>query len=255
SMDRKSTIVTRLVTAALAMTGACFASAQSQSQIHLDAATKNVGNDPFMTQYARAFYCNLPEDNNGIVIESRGWNNQTGTGANAQYRIPTTQIFDDVWFVGNHYVGQYIIKTADGFVQVDSGNTASEFSLFNFTAMQSLGLSPSYPLKAIFLTHGHGDHDGGALWALQNMGARSFIGSADAGGKSYAPTTINSADLSMRQMSIGGKTFWVLPTPGHTPGSTSAVLEVTDWGTTRRVLINGGQSMTNSIPQGAAYPR
>jgi glyoxylase-like metal-dependent hydrolase (beta-lactamase superfamily II) len=119
--------------------------------------------------------------------------------------------------------------------------------------MQSLGLSASYPLKAIFLTHGHGDHDGGALWALQNMGARSFIGSADAGGKSYAPTTINSADLSMRQMSIGGKTFWVLPTPGHTPGSTSAVLEVTDWGTTRRVLINGGQSMTNSIPQVAQY--
>ena len=57
----------------------------------------------------------------------------------------------------------------------------------------------------------------------------------------------------MRAMSIGGKTFWVLPTPGHTPGATSAVLEVTDWGKTRRVLINGGQSMTNSIPEVAQY--
>jgi glyoxylase-like metal-dependent hydrolase (beta-lactamase superfamily II) len=252
-MDKTRTLVASFVTAALSMTGACLATAQTQTAVHLDAATRNVGNDPFMTQYARAFYCNLPEDNNDIVIEARGWNNQTGTGANAQYRIPTTQIFDDVWFVGNHYVGQYIIKTADGFVQVDSGNTASEFSTFNYPAMQSLGLSPSYPLKAIFLTHGHGDHDGGALWALQNLGARSYIGSADAAGKSYAPITINSADLSMRQMSIGGKTFWVLPTPGHTPGSTSSVLEVTDWGTTRRVLINGGQSMTNSIPQVAQY--
>ena len=119
--------------------------------------------------------------------------------------------------------------------------------------MQSLGLSASYPLKAVFLTHGHGDHDGGAQWLLTNLGARSYLGSADAGGKSYAPTTINSADLSFREMSIGGKTFWVLPTPGHTPGSTSAVLEVSDWGTTRRVLINGGQSMTNSIPQVAQY--
>jgi hypothetical protein len=54
-------------------------------------------------------------------------------------------------------------------------------------------------------------------------------------------------------MSIGGKTFWVLPTPGHTSGSTSAVLEVKDWGRTVRVLINGGQSMTNSIPQVAQY--
>jgi hypothetical protein len=54
-------------------------------------------------------------------------------------------------------------------------------------------------------------------------------------------------------MSIGGKTFWVLPTPGHTPGATSAVLEVTDHGQTKRVLINGGQSMTNSIPEVAQY--
>lgn len=57
----------------------------------------------------------------------------------------------------------------------------------------------------------------------------------------------------MREMPIGGKTFWVLPTPGHTPGSTSAVLEVKDWGQTRRVLINGGQSMTNSVAEVTRY--
>ena len=180
------------------MTCACLATAQTQSDIHLDAATRNVGNDPFMTQYARAFYCNLPEDNNEIVIASRGWNNTTGTGANAQYRIPLTQIFDDVWFIGNHYVGQYLIKTPGGLVQVDAGNNANEVATFNHPAMQSLGLSASYPLKAVFLTHGHGDHDGGAQWLLTNLGARSYLGSADAGGKSYAPTTINSTDLSFR---------------------------------------------------------
>ena len=196
-----------------------LAAAQTQTDLHRDAATRNVGGDPFMTQYARAFYCNLPDDNNQIVIASRGWNNTTGTGANAQYRIPLTQIFDDVWFIGNHYVGQYLIKTPDGLVQVDAGNNASEVAAFNYPAMQSLGLSASYPLKAVFLTHGHGDHDGGAQWLLDNLGARSYLGSADAGGKSYAPMTINSTNLSLRQMSIGGKNFWVLPTPGHTPGS------------------------------------
>ena len=87
-MYSKRTLFTHFVTAAIAMTGACLATAQTQSDIHLDAATRNVGNDPFMTQYARAFYCNLPEDNNEIVIASRAWNNQTGTGATPSIVFP-----------------------------------------------------------------------------------------------------------------------------------------------------------------------
>jgi hypothetical protein len=252
----KKSHMTRSATAALAMTAMSLAVGQTvQSELHRDAATRNVGGDPFMTQYARAFYCNLPDDNNQIVIASRGWNNTTGTGANAQYRIPLTQIFDDVWFIGNHYVGQYLIKTADGLVEVDAGNTANEVQTFNYPAMQTLGLSASYPLKAVFLTHGHGDHDGGAKWLLDNLGARSYLGSADAAGKSYAPVTIDSTDLSMRQMSIGGKTFWVLPTPGHTPGATSAGAGSEGLGQDR-ARADQRRSVDDQLdPAGGAIPR
>ena len=76
-----------LLAAALAAT-ASIAVAQSRSDIHRDAATRNAGGDAFLLKYARAFYCNLADDNNQIVIASRGWNNTTGTGANAQFRIP-----------------------------------------------------------------------------------------------------------------------------------------------------------------------
>lgn len=244
--------LSRCLAAAL-VAAAGLAAAQTRTDIHRDAATRNAGGDAFLLAYARPFYCNLADDNNQIVIASRGWNNTTGTGPNAQYRIPATQIFDDVWFVGNHYVGQYLLKTPDGLVQVDAANTPEEVATFNYPAMEALGLSASYPLKAVLLTHGHRDHDGGATWLRTNLGAEIFLGSADAGGKAYAPTTFDSTDLSMRQMSIGGKNFWILPTPGHTSGSTSSVVEVKDHGKTVRVLTNGGQSMTSSIPAVASY--
>jgi glyoxylase-like metal-dependent hydrolase (beta-lactamase superfamily II) len=250
----------RFVAAAL-VAAAGLATAQSQTDVHRDAATRNVLGDEFMMRYARAFYCNLADDNNQIVIASRGWNNQTGTGANAQYRIPATQIFDDVWFVGNHYVGQYLIKTPGGLVQVDAANNANEVTLFNYPAMQALGLSASYPLRAVLLTHGHGDHDGGATWLKTNLGAEIFLGSADANNKAYAPTTINSSDLSMRQMSIGGKNFWILPTPGHTAGSTSSVVEVQDHGKavegvmTPHIYWDGeGEKMREILANGRTNP-
>jgi len=244
------------IAAALA-TAAGLAIAQSRTDIHRDAATRNVGDDPFMMQYARAFYCNLADDNNQIVIASRGWNYPARAGSSPEYRIPATQIFDDVTFVGNHYVGQYLIKTADGLVQIDAGNNASEVETYNYPAMLALGLSPNYPLKGMFVTHGHGDHDGGASWLKTTLNPEVFLGSADITSSkisSYNPTPINSADLSLREMSIGGKNFWILPTPGHTAGSTSAVVEVMDHGKPVRVLINGGQSMSsNSIPAVADY--
>lgn len=230
--------------ATLTWFGTGLALAQTQTDVHRDAATRNVGDDSFMMKNARAFYCNLPDDNNGIVIAARATNS---------IRVPLTQIFDDVWIIGSRYVAQYIIKTTDGFVVVDAGNTATEMQTYNLPALQSLGLTANYPVKEIFLTHGHGDHDGGAQWMLDNLKARSWLGSADANNKTYNPKSINSSNLSPQKVSIGGKEFTLLATPGHTPGSTSAVLTVKDNGKDVRVLINGGQSMTSSVPDVAQY--
>ena len=85
-MQIKRFPLSRFMATALAA-AASLAVAQTQTDIHRDAATRNTGGDAFLTQYARAFYCNLADDNNQIVITSRGWNNTTGTGANAQYRM------------------------------------------------------------------------------------------------------------------------------------------------------------------------
>src|SRR5262245_19338152 len=78
-LNTKLNIAARAVIFALAAK-AGIAAAQTQTDIHRDAATRNVeAGDTFTMTYSRAFYCNLPDDNNQIVINARGWNNQTGT--------------------------------------------------------------------------------------------------------------------------------------------------------------------------------
>ena len=115
------------------------ANAQTQSDVHRDAATRNVGGDAFMTQYARAFYCNLPDDNNGIVIQARSWNNTTGANNN-QYRFPLTQIFDDVWASGNVDLANAILDYHGRFnVLVSNHRTrfGGEFGLRMFAVKNS----------------------------------------------------------------------------------------------------------------------
>ena len=114
----------RLAATTLAAAAMGHAAAQtSQAETHRDAATRNVGSDTFMMQNARAFYCNLTDDNNAIVIAARATNS---------IRVPLTQVFDDVWIIGSRYVAQYLIKTADGFVMVDSGNNATEVQTYDY---------------------------------------------------------------------------------------------------------------------------
>ena len=81
-MLSKATLAGRVAIAVAATTVAGLAAAQTQTDIHRDAATRNTGGDAFMIQNSRAFYCNLADNNNGIVLQARTWNNTTG--------LPTT---------------------------------------------------------------------------------------------------------------------------------------------------------------------
>jgi glyoxylase-like metal-dependent hydrolase (beta-lactamase superfamily II) len=113
---------------------------------------------------------------------------------------PVVQIFDEVWYVGFENVGAHIFKVNGGWVTIDTLNRTSDIDTYMVPALQALGLA-SAPLRGVYLTHGHFDHDGGAsrLRALYGAGVPIYLGSADAVGnsavgaaKTYSPIPIDS---------------------------------------------------------------
>jgi hypothetical protein len=99
------------------------------------------------------------------------------------------------------------------------------------------------------------DHDGGALYLRETFGAGVpiLLGSADAAGKPYSPTLVDSSNLEPQAFSMAGRNLTLLSTPGHTPGSLTAVISVRDNGKEVRVLVVGGSAMPTDIAGARSY--
>lgn len=144
----------------------------------------------------------------------------------------------------------YVIETSKGLVLVDAGLDSDAGSLKS--EMSKLGLDWRQ-LQAIFLTHVHGDHCGGAEVLRRETGATVYAGKADApilraGGPKEAffstfympdhtphPTTVDVELEGHETIAIGNLSFQVLATSGHTLGSVCYLLE----GNGRSVLFSG----------------
>src|SRR5579872_4956137 len=134
----------------------------------------------------------------------------------------------------------YAVETSDGLLLVDSGLETNAEPLKSQTA--KLGLDWK-KLLAIFLTHVHGDHCGGAEHLRAATGAKVYAGQADApflraGGPVEAvfstfhmphhtphPTTVDVELQGQETIAFGNVRVRVLGTPGHTPGSTCYLIE------------------------------
>ena len=134
----------------------------------------------------------------------------------------------------------YVVETTDGLVLIDAGLDSGAQALT--AQMTKLGLDWK-KLRAIFLTHVHVDHCGGADYLRAETGATVYAGQGDAaalrGGaprdaffsifnmpnQTPHPTTVNVALQGGETIAFGAARFQVLSTPGHTPGSTCYLME------------------------------
>ena len=134
----------------------------------------------------------------------------------------------------------YVFESADGLVLFDTGLETDAAPLK--TKMAELGLDWR-EIHAIFLTHVHGDHCGGANHLRETTGAKVYAGADDAaflrkGGPKDAffstfympnhsphPTKVDVDLKGDEVFTFGDVHVRAIATPGHTPGSTCYLVE------------------------------
>jgi glyoxylase-like metal-dependent hydrolase (beta-lactamase superfamily II) len=161
----------------------------------------------------------------------------------------------------------YAVETSGGLVLVDSG-IDRDAALIK-SQLAELGLDWKR-VRAVLLTHVHGDHTGGAQYLRAATGAKVYAGRGDAGflragtsrdaffSKYYMAreqphaTTVDVELDGDEVLRFGEVRFRAIATPGHTPGSICYLLE----GGGPRALFTGDvvQSLVGDSANPGATP-
>lgn len=180
---------------------------------------------------------------------------------------PPGKAFDNLYFVGADWVSAWALKTSDGIILIDALNTQMEAAALIEGGMRKLGLDPAQ-IKYVVVTHGHGDHYGGAPYLAQKYGARVVMSEADwtmtetrlefATPIWGAPPKRGPRDLSVKdgdRLTLGDTTVTLYLTPGHTMGTLSPVFDVRAGGQVHRAMLWGGTSFNfgNDVPRLGSY--
>jgi metallo-beta-lactamase class B len=162
------------------------------------------------------------------------------------------KVFDNLYFLPVVYVSAFAVTTSDGIILVDTLNNENEVKSVIIPAMKKFGLDPAQ-IKYAIITHEHGDHFGGAKY-LQDTYHTHIYASAKAwdamdnltNAKAPPPVRDLVASDGMK-LTLGDETLTVYLTPGHTVGTVSVLIPVTDHGTAHLVYDWGGTSVHNDL--------
>ncbi|PWT97412.1 MAG: MBL fold metallo-hydrolase [Terriglobia bacterium] len=172
--------------------------------------------------------------------------------------IEPTKIFDNVYAIGRSGTVVYAITTSEGIILIDTGY-ANETESVLLPGMKKAGLDPA-KVKLVVITHGHGDHFGGAPYFQDHYGAHVVLSQADwdlmlnpppaQGKKGGAPVTPPKKDQVATEgqpITLGDEKITPVMIPGHTPGSMGLIFNVTDNGKRHVAGLYGGTVLTPNI--------
>jgi metallo-beta-lactamase class B len=242
------------IAAAVALTAVAQADAQSApagapitdspaAASHVQAATALAENDLKTPLFlCRADSTTVVKEN--LVAGSKVW-------------LEPTQAFDNLYYVGNQFVGVWVLRTNAGLILFDSSTSAEEAEHELVPGLRKLGLNPA-DIKYVVITHGHWDHFGGAAYLQQTYGAHVALSLADWELIEKLPASsleANNHPIPRRdvvvtdglKLKVGDTAVTLYLTPGHTPGTVSAILPVKEAGRTHLLSLFGSVAFPPTI--------
>lgn len=156
------------------------------------------------------------------------------------------QILDHIYYVGNSWVGAYLIDTGKGLILLDT--TFSDVVWMLFENIRKLGFDPG-DIKILLLSHGHFDHISGARYIQESCNCKTWFPKDD-----YFMITERRELLFGKTpefqidefydyngtISLGNTEITPIHTPGHTLGCTSVLFKSRVGGKEYTVASHGG---------------
>ncbi|MEI0612014.1 MBL fold metallo-hydrolase [Brachyspira pilosicoli] len=165
--------------------------------------------------------------------------------------LKPTKVFDNVYCIGSVSVVAWVIETSDGLILIDSMWDDRDAKLIE-EGIKGFGLDPKN-LKYIILSHGHGDHYGGANYLRNKYAAKVVLTKTDTDLMYNLNTGANSprspktkVDIYSKDkdvIKLGDTSITILETPGHTKGCSSFIFPVKYKGKEYTAVLWGGTGL------------
>jgi metallo-beta-lactamase class B len=167
---------------------------------------------------------------------------------------PPTKVFDQLYYLGTNIVASWALVTSAGIIQIDTMNNSDDAQKIILPGYKKAGLDPTQ-IKYIILTHGHGDHFGGAKYIQDTYHPHVLMSAADwdmvaEGVREPNFPTPPTRDMDItdgQKLTLGDTTITFYLTPGHTPGTISMLVPVTDHGQKHLLSFWGGSALPRTL--------